>query len=49
MQPGYECRESLVHELQEKVTSKIEEHNHAVGHCQRCRSVIGRWFPNSGL
>ena len=35
-QERYECRKNLVHELQEKgYLVKIEEHNHAVGHCQR--------------
>ena len=49
-QERYECRKNLVHELQEKgYLVKIEEHNHAVGHCQRCRSVIEplvskQWF-----
>ena len=40
-QERYECRKTLIHALQEKgYLVKIEEHNHAVGHCQRCRSVI---------
>ena len=49
-QERYECRRNLVSELQEKgYLVKIEEHNHAVGHCQRCRSVIEplvskQWF-----
>ena len=49
-QERYECRKNLVNELQEKgYLVKIEEHNHAVGHCQRCRSVIEplvskQWF-----
>ncbi|MBP2649589.1 MAG: Valyl-tRNA synthetase [Firmicutes bacterium] len=46
----YECRKALVEELKEKgYLVKIEEHVHAVGHCQRCRTVVEplvskQWF-----
>ncbi|MGI6091468.1 MAG: valine--tRNA ligase, partial [Negativicutes bacterium] len=46
----YECRKQLVHDLKELGNLvKIDEHNHAVGHCQRCRTVVEpliskQWF-----
>ena len=46
----YECREALVEELKEKKhIAKIKPHNHTVGHCYRCRTVIepylsDQWF-----
>ncbi|MBU4483822.1 valine--tRNA ligase, partial [bacterium] len=46
----YECREALVEALkQKKNLIKIEEHQHAVGHCYRCHTVIepylsDQWF-----
>ena len=49
-QERYECRKNLVRELEEKgFLVKVEEHNHAVGHCQRCRTVVEplvskQWF-----
>ena len=49
-QERYECRKNLVKELQELGNLvKIEEHAHAVGHCQRCGSVVEplvstQWF-----
>ena len=40
-QERYECRKNLVKELQELgFLVKIEDHAHAVGHCQRCGSVV---------
>ncbi|MHC1718841.1 MAG: valine--tRNA ligase [Acidaminococcaceae bacterium] len=49
-QERYECRKNLVRELDEQgFLVKVEEHNHAVGHCQRCRTVVEplvskQWF-----
>ncbi|MBR6635862.1 MAG: valine--tRNA ligase, partial [Phascolarctobacterium sp.] len=49
-QERYECRKNLVKELQELgFLVKIEDHAHAVGHCQRCGSVVEplvstQWF-----
>lgn len=46
----YECREVLVNDLKEQgYLVKIDEHSHAVGHCQRCRTVVEplvskQWF-----
>ena len=46
----YECRRRLVADLEEQgYLLKIEEHRHAVGHCQRCDTVIEpliskQWF-----
>ena len=49
-QDRYECRKNIVAELKELgFLVKVEEHNHAVGHCQRCHGVIEplvstQWF-----
>ncbi len=49
-QDRYECRKNVIHDLEEHgYLVKIEEHVHAVGHCQRCNSVIEplvstQWF-----
>ena len=49
-QERYECRKNLVRELDEQgFLVKVEDHNHAVGHCQRCRTVVEplvskQWF-----
>ncbi len=46
----FSCREALVKELQDKgLLEKIEDHALAVGHCQRCNTVIepylsDQWF-----
>jgi valyl-tRNA synthetase len=46
----YECRKALVEELEATgFLLKIQEHQHAVGHCQRCDNVIEpllsrQWF-----
>ncbi|MEN6566561.1 MAG: valine--tRNA ligase [Veillonellales bacterium] len=46
----YECRKVLVNDLKEQgYLVKIDEHSHAVGHCQRCRTVVEpliskQWF-----
>ncbi|WP_346355878.1 valine--tRNA ligase [Azotosporobacter soli] len=46
----YECRRQLVKDLEDAgYLVKIEEHNHAVGHCQRCTTVVEplvskQWF-----
>jgi len=46
----YECRKALVAELKELGNLvKIDEHVHAVGHCQRCATVVEplvskQWF-----
>jgi len=37
----YECRKLLVSDLKEQgFLVKIEDHSHAVGHCQRCATVV---------
>jgi valyl-tRNA synthetase len=49
-QDRYECRKNLVQELERAgLLVKIEPHRHAVGHCQRCDTVIEprlstQWF-----
>lgn len=49
-QERYECRKNIVNDLKEQgYLVKIEEHSHAVGHCQRCGSVVEplvstQWF-----
>jgi len=49
-QDRFEAREALVENLKKlKLLVKIEEHNHAVGHCYRCHTVIEpylskQWF-----
>lgn len=46
----YECRKVLVDDLKEQgYLVKIDEHNHAVGHCQRCSTTVEplvskQWF-----
>lgn len=46
----YECRKQLVADLKEAgCLVKIEDHSHAVGHCQRCATVVEplisrQWF-----
>lgn len=46
----YECRKALVNDLKELGNLvKIDEHSHAVGHCQRCTTVVEplisrQWF-----
>lgn len=46
----FRCREKLIEELEEKkLLEKIDEHEHAVGHCYRCHTVIEpylseQWF-----
>ncbi|GMB01799.1 valine--tRNA ligase [Pelosinus sp. IPA-1] len=46
----YECRKVLVKDLDEKeYLVKIDDHMHAVGHCQRCTTVVEplvskQWF-----
>ena len=40
-----ECRKNIVNDLKEQgYLIKIEEHAHAVGHCQRCGSVVEPWL-----
>jgi valyl-tRNA synthetase len=45
-----ECRQRIVEDLQrEGLLVKVEEHTHAVGHCQRCHTVVEpristQWF-----
>ncbi|HNV69242.1 MAG TPA: valine--tRNA ligase, partial [Candidatus Ozemobacteraceae bacterium] len=49
-QDRFKCRENLVEELKElQLLEKIEDHTHAVGHCERCSTVIepylsDQWF-----
>jgi len=46
----YECRKQIVEDLKAQgYLVKVEEHNHAVGHCYRCDTVIeplvsSQWF-----
>lgn len=46
----YECRKALVDDLKSQdYLVKIDEHNHAVGHCQRCSTIVEplvskQWF-----
>lgn len=46
----YECRREIVNDLKEQgYLVRIDEHNHAVGHCQRCNTVVEplvskQWF-----
>ncbi len=46
----YECRKKIVARLKEEgYLVKIEEHSHAVGHCQRCHNIVEplvstQWF-----
>lgn len=46
----YECRKQIVARLKEECyLVKIEEHSHAVGHCQRCHNIVEplvstQWF-----
>lgn len=49
-QDRYECRRNIVKDLAAQgFLVKTEEHRHAVGHCQRCRTVVEplvseQWF-----
>ncbi|MBW2091325.1 MAG: valine--tRNA ligase, partial [Deltaproteobacteria bacterium] len=51
-QDRFECRENIVADLeQEGLLEKIENYQHAVGHCYRCKTVIEpalskQWFVN---
>lgn len=46
----YECRKQIVARLKEEgYLVKIEDHSHAVGHCQRCHNIVEplvstQWF-----
>lgn len=46
----YECRKQIVEDLKGlDLLLKIEEHSHAVGHCQRCHTIVEpllskQWF-----
>lgn len=46
----FECREAVIKELDEMgLLEKIEDHEHAVGHCERCKTIIepylsDQWF-----
>ncbi|NPV53339.1 MAG: valine--tRNA ligase [Firmicutes bacterium] len=46
----YKCREAVVAELEEKgLLVKVEDYDHAVGHCQRCHTAVEpllsrQWF-----
>ncbi|WP_371368513.1 Valine--tRNA ligase [Sporomusa rhizae] len=50
----YECRKALVNDLKDQgYLVKIDEHSHAVGHCQRCATVVEplvskQWFVKIG-
>ena len=41
----YECREIIIEELKKKdLLIKVEPHEHEVGHCYRCHTVIEPWL-----
>ncbi|NOY78745.1 MAG: valine--tRNA ligase [Calditrichaeota bacterium] len=41
----FDCRKALVQELEKQgLLKKVEAHQHAVGHCQRCDTVIEPYF-----
>ena len=48
----YEARKQIIHDLTELgLMVKIKDHNHNVGHCQRCNTVVEpilskQWFVN---
>lgn len=50
----YQCRRMLVNDLEEQgYLDKVVEHTHAVGHCQRCHTVVEplvsrQWFVKMG-
>ncbi len=50
----FQCREAVVKQLEaEGLLEKSEPYRHAVGHCQRCKSVVEplvstQWFMNVG-
>jgi len=40
----FECREALISQLQEEgLLTRTEPHQHAVGHCTRCNTVVEPW------
>jgi valyl-tRNA synthetase len=46
----YECRRRIVDDLQAcDLLLATEDHRHAVGHCQRCDTVIEPLISNNGL
>ena len=53
-QERFQCREAVVKQLEaEGLLEKSEPYRHAVGHCQRCKSVVEplvstQWFMNVG-
>ncbi len=41
----FKCREKLVEDLKKQgLLEKVEPHQHAVGHCQRCNTVVEPYF-----
>ncbi|MDL2281423.1 valine--tRNA ligase [Selenomonadales bacterium OttesenSCG-928-I06] len=46
----YECRKQLLKDLDEQgYLVKVEDHDHAIGHCQRCSTIVepmasAQWF-----
>jgi len=43
----FECREKVVMDLKErKLLDKIEDYQHNVGHCYRCKTVIEPYLSN---
>ena len=41
----YECREVIIEELKKKdLLVKVQPHEHEVGHCYRCHTVIEPWL-----
>jgi len=46
----FACRENVIEALKkERLLEKIEDYQHAVGHCYRCKTVIEPHSPGSGL
>ena len=42
-----DCRTKIVEELDKaKLLEKIEEHDHSVGHCYRCKTTIEPWLSD---
>ena len=43
--PREEARKQVLAELKELgLLEKIDDHDHAVGHCSRCNTIIDQWY-----
>lgn len=46
----YQAREQIIRDLEQLgLLVKIEDHEHAVGHCYRCDTVVEPLVSSSGL